>query len=131
MATAGTPPIATPCKARRASRLCQSGATAAMVPRMADANSDHAMTRLRGSAAENRPTKKMAMASKPVHSDSTRLLCAGETWKAWVNSGISGCTQYNSENVEKPAAKSAHWARRRPGVPRARYAGAETPESVA
>ncbi|MNX79080.1 hypothetical protein D3C86_1106980 [compost metagenome] len=93
MATAGTPPIATPCSARNTSRLCQSGATAAIVPRTADANSDSAMMRLRGKAWENSPTKKMATASRPVHSESTRLLCAGDTLKARVNSGISGCTQ--------------------------------------
>ncbi len=120
MATAGTPPIATPCRARNASRLCQSGAIAAAVPRMAEASSDSAMIRLRGNAWENRPTRKMAMASRPVQSDSTRLLSAGDTPKACVNSGISGCTQYSSEKVEKPAANSAHWARRRAGVPRAR-----------
>ncbi|MNL42512.1 hypothetical protein D3C87_1649710 [compost metagenome] len=121
MATAGTPPIATPCSARKASRLCQSGATAAMVPSTADASKDQVMMRLRGSACENRPTKKIAMASRPVHSDSTRLLCAGDTPNAPVNKGISGCTQYKSENVEKPAANKAHWARRSSGVPRARY----------
>ena len=120
MATAGTPPIATPCNARSASRLCQSGATAAAVPSMAEANSDNAMMRLRGSACENSPTRKIATASRPVQSDSTRLLWAGETPKACVNSGISGCTQYSSEKVEKPAANSAHWARRKAGVPRAR-----------
>ena len=120
MATAGTPPIATPCNARSASRLCQSGATAATVPSTAEANSDSAMMRLRGSACENRPTRKIATARRPVHSDSTRLLCAGDTSNEWVNSGISGCTQYNSEKVEKPAANRAHWARRNAGVPRAR-----------
>ncbi|MDT4858916.1 hypothetical protein FQZ97_934070 [compost metagenome] len=120
MATAGTPPIATPCSARSASRLCQSGAKAATVPSTAEANSDSAMTRLRGKDCEKRPTKKIATASKPVHSDRTRLLCAGDTPNAPVKSGISGCTQYSSEKVEKPAANKAHWARRNPGVPRAR-----------
>ncbi len=120
MASAGTPPMASPCSARSASRLCQSGAAAAMVPSTADANSDSAMARLRGTACENKPTKKMATARKAVHRDSTRLLCAGDTPNAWVNSGISGCTQYSREKVEKPAANKAHWARRKPGVPRAR-----------
>jgi hypothetical protein len=48
-----------------------------------------------------------------------------------VNIGISGCTQYNKEKVEKPAANKAHWARRSPGVPRARYSGDAAVEELA
>jgi hypothetical protein len=40
-------------------------------------------------------------------SDSGRLLFAALTLNSRANTGMSGCTQYNSANVANPAEKSA------------------------
>ena len=57
-------------------------------------------------------------ASTRVVIESDRLLCTGEMLKSDANTGISGCTQYISAKVAKPAAIRARFALRYSGVPR-------------
>jgi len=112
MATAGTPPSTTPSNARVASNPCQPGNTAAASVSTDDSTSDTPISVLRWIDSDSSPANRIANASSSVDTDSTKLVCAGVRPKSCASSGISGCTQYSSENVENPAANSARLARR-------------------
>ena len=93
MATAGTPPSVRPAKARIRSSAGQLGSTEATRVRRADANSEPTMTGLRPHTSESGPAMSRPMPSRPVDSDSARLLSAGLTWNLAVKTGRRGCTQ--------------------------------------
>ncbi len=57
--------------------------------------------------SETAPAQKIAIARPPVASDSGSELAAALTPKLRANSGSSGCTQYSSEKVAKPARNRA------------------------
>ena len=60
----------------------------------------------------------MEAARQAVDTDSASALWAGLTEKVRASSGSSGCTQYSSENVAKPARNKATLTRQYSGVPR-------------
>ena len=59
----------------------------------AEARNEATITGLRPHASESEPVTSMATASRPVVSESERLLAAAPTPNSRENSGISGCTQ--------------------------------------
>ena len=61
--------------------------------------SEAAMSDLRPTDSETAPASRIDGASSPVASDSDSALCAASSRKCAENSGSSGCTQYNKENV--------------------------------
>jgi hypothetical protein len=63
------------------------------------------------------PATGSEIANSPVVSEIERLLSAALTWNSRMNSGIRGCTQYKSANVENPAANNARFVRRNSAVP--------------
>ena len=101
-----------PSNARVTSRSCQPGSTAANKVSPEDSTSDPPISVLRWIDSDSSPANRIANASSKVDTDSTRLVCAGVRPKSCASNGISGCTQYSSEKVEKPAANSARLARR-------------------
>ena len=54
---------------------------------------------------------KIAAARQPVLTDSAKELPAAPRPKCSANSGNTGCTQYSSEKVAKPARKRARLMR--------------------
>src|SRR6266436_3971906 len=118
IATAGSPLNAAPSSARTARNPRQPGMSADTMVSAAAAASENTITDFRPHASEMDPATRIDTASRPVVSDSDRLLAAGLTWNSRENTAISGCTQYSSANVENPAMNTATFVRRNAGVPR-------------
>lgn len=62
----------------------------------------------RPTRSDSAPAHRIDTASIPVDNDSESELDAAPTLNSWANAGSSGCTQYSSEKVEKPARNSAN-----------------------
>ena len=112
MATAGTPPSRKPSSARAASKVSQLGARLAARLHSAASSIETNIRPRRPSPSDSAPASTMATARQPVVSDSDSALAAGVTPKCATNAGSSGCTQYSSEKVAKPARNSARLMRR-------------------
>ena len=93
MATAGSPLNAMPSIARTSSSACQPGTSAQITVSMAAAKSDTTITDFRPHASESAPAIRTEAASRPVVSESERLLSAALTPNSREKTGSSGCTQ--------------------------------------
>ena len=112
MATAGTPPSNRPSSARAASSAPQVGATAASTLHRAASAIDANIRRRWSRPSDSAPATKIATARQPVVTESASELPAAPRPKYAASSGSTGCTQYSSEKVAKPARKSARLMRR-------------------
>ena len=93
MATAGSPLKVIPVSARAASKAVQFGRAADTMVRTADETKDATITGFRPHTSESEPATSMDTASRPVVSESDRLLAAAPTLNSCENTGSSGCTQ--------------------------------------
>ena len=117
MATAASPLSDRPTRARMASTPCQLGINALAMVHSAAQNRANTITGLRPTRSEIGPVTSSPNASRPVDTDSTRLLWAALMENSWDSSGIIGCTQYSRAKVAKPPQNNASTVRMNAGVP--------------
>src|SRR5579864_1835735 len=129
MATAGSPLKAMPSSARTSNSARQPGTNEQTSVSAAAAKSDTTITDFRPHASESAPAIRTDAARKAVVSESERLLVAALTPNSREKTGSSGCTQYSSAKVEKPAENNARLVRRNAGVPRSMNA-ADSPDAI-
>src|SRR3974390_2702235 len=112
IAAAGTLPRARPINARVASRFGHENDSDVRNVRAEAVNRQVLICFLRSHKSDMKPVTKITTASVPVVIDSERLLATGPIPNSSEKIGMTGCTQYISENVPNPAAKRTTWARR-------------------
>ncbi|SVK52769.1 Uncharacterised protein [Acinetobacter baumannii] len=93
MPTAATPLSDRPISARISKMPCQLVIKAQISVQTAASNSATTITDLRPMASDSGPVNIRPIASRPVETESDRLLSAGETPKSCDSTGRIGCTQ--------------------------------------
>src|SRR5450830_328941 len=117
MATAGMPPSATPSKARSTSNWGKLWAKAQAMVQSAPPSMAVTIMGLRPTRSDKMLLNTSDKASAAVDADRDRLLSAGVRLNSEAISGIRGCTQYKSANVEKPPNTMARLMRLKAGLP--------------